>query len=107
MLRIQLFTETDADLAFYFNADPDPNFPFNANPNLDPAPHQSDANLRPQVYKRSRTTFLASKGPELLNIIRIRIKLFTLIWILNQLSKFMRIGSRNHAKIHLSQKLFF
>jgi hypothetical protein len=32
----------DPDSAFHFNADPDPN----------PAPHQSDGNLRPQVYKR-------------------------------------------------------
>jgi hypothetical protein len=107
MLRTLLFTETDSDLAFHFNADPDPTVHKNANPNPDPAPHQSEANLRPQVYKRSRATFLASKAPELLNIERIRIKLFTLIRIRNQLSKLMRIGSRNPAKIHVSLKLSF
>jgi hypothetical protein len=31
-----------------FNADPDPTFHLNLDP--DPAPHQRDANLRPQVY---------------------------------------------------------
>jgi hypothetical protein len=33
----------DADPAFHFNADPDPD--------PDPPPHQSDANLRPLVYR--------------------------------------------------------
>jgi hypothetical protein len=42
--------------AFYFNADPDPDFHFNAD--LDTAPRQSDANLRPLVCRPSRAPFL-------------------------------------------------
>jgi hypothetical protein len=33
-------------------ADPDPAFHLNADPDRDPAPFQSDANLRPLVYYR-------------------------------------------------------
>ncbi len=36
----------DPDFSFHFNADPDQNFYLNADPDTDPAPHQSDANLR-------------------------------------------------------------
>jgi hypothetical protein len=39
---------------FHFNADPDPTFHFNADPDL--APHQSDANLRPLVYRSGSAT---------------------------------------------------
>ncbi len=37
----------------HFNAgpDPDPSFHFNADPEPEPAPNQSDAYLRPLVYK--------------------------------------------------------
>jgi hypothetical protein len=45
------------DPAFHFNADPDPAFHFNANADPDPAPNQSDANLRPLVYRTSRAPF--------------------------------------------------
>jgi hypothetical protein len=38
----------DPDPAFHFNEDPDPHF--TADPDLHPAPHQSDRNLRPPVY---------------------------------------------------------
>jgi hypothetical protein len=41
-IRIPLFTFTDSDPNFHFNV------------NSDPAPHQSDANLRPLVQKPSR-----------------------------------------------------
>jgi hypothetical protein len=45
----------DQDPSFHFDADPDPTFHFDAGPDLDPgpatAPHQSDANLRPLVYR--------------------------------------------------------
>jgi len=40
----------------------DPSFQFNADP--DPAPRQSDENLRPPVYKPSRAPFGASKAPD-------------------------------------------
>ncbi len=36
----------DPDPALYFNADPDPAFHLNADLDPDPAPHQSDRNLR-------------------------------------------------------------
>jgi hypothetical protein len=40
---------SDPDPAFYFNADPVPAFYFNADPVPDPAPLQSDGDLRPPV----------------------------------------------------------
>ncbi len=47
----------DPDSAFHFNADPHPAFHFNAYQDLDPAPNQGDANLRPLAYKPSRPPF--------------------------------------------------
>jgi hypothetical protein len=40
-----------------FNTDPDPFFHFIADLDLESAPHQSDANLRPLVYRPSRASF--------------------------------------------------
>jgi hypothetical protein len=37
----------DPDLGFHFNSDPDPAFYFSADPVSDPAPYQSDGDLRP------------------------------------------------------------
>ncbi len=47
------------------NADPKPAICFNvdSDPNLDPAPLQSDGNLRPLVYRPPRALFWASKPP--------------------------------------------
>ncbi len=42
---------------YYFNVDQGPSFHFNADP--DPASHQSDANLRPLVYKPAGLHFCA------------------------------------------------
>ncbi len=39
-------TDPDSDLAYHFNADPDPGF----------ALHQSDGNLRPLDYRPSRAS---------------------------------------------------
>ncbi len=47
----------------HFNADLDPAFHLNVDPDPDPAPHQSDGNLRPVVYVPSRAPFLASSPP--------------------------------------------
>ncbi len=58
-MRIEFYF--NADPVFYFNADPDQNFHFNANPN--PAPRQSDANIRPLVYRPSRVPFWTFKPP--------------------------------------------
>ncbi len=51
----------DPDPSFCCHADLDPTFHFNADPDpdLDPAPHQSDANLRPSVYRPSRSSILS------------------------------------------------
>jgi hypothetical protein len=48
---------TDPDPFFHFNADPDTIFHFNADLDLESAPHQSDVNLRPLVYRPSRASF--------------------------------------------------
>ncbi len=48
----------DSDLAFHFTADQDPTGHVYADP--DHAPHESEANLRPLVYRPSRAPFLAS-----------------------------------------------
>ncbi len=45
----------DPEPAFNFNAVPYPVFHFNADPDPDPAPHQSDGNLRPLVYCPTET----------------------------------------------------
>jgi hypothetical protein len=46
----------DRDPSFHFNTDPDPTFHFIAGPDL--AQHdQSDANLRPLVYRASGPSF--------------------------------------------------
>ncbi len=62
--------DTDPDPTFHFDADPDPTFHFDADPDpishfhfdadadSDPAPHQSDANLRPLVCRHSQALFL-------------------------------------------------
>ncbi len=42
----------------HFNADPDPSFHLSTDPDQDPAPHQSDAYLRPLVYRPSMSLFL-------------------------------------------------
>ncbi len=79
------------DSALNFNADPERAFHFNADPepDPDPAPHQSDGNLRPLVYrpyrafqnKRSRP-YKALFEPQ--KLLRIRIQLFTLMRIRNR-----------------------
>jgi hypothetical protein len=48
---------SDPDPAFQINVDPDLVFQFNAVPDSDLAPHQSDANLRPLVYRPYRAPF--------------------------------------------------
>jgi hypothetical protein len=50
---------------FYFIADPDPAFHVTANldPDSDPAPHKSEANLRPQVSRTSKAPFRAFGPP--------------------------------------------
>jgi hypothetical protein len=57
--------DADPDPAFHFNANPDPDFHFNADPDPDPdpAPHQSDGNLRLLVYGHYRAPFSASRPP--------------------------------------------
>ncbi len=45
------------DPAFHFNANPDPAFHFNADLGQDPAPHRSDGNPRPLVYRSSKAHF--------------------------------------------------
>jgi hypothetical protein len=62
---------------FDLDADLDPAFHSHADP--DPAPHQSDGNLRPLVYSIDPTGLYC----ELLNLtlMRIRIQLFTLMCI--------------------------
>jgi hypothetical protein len=49
----------DPDPAFHLNAntDPDSEIHFKADPVPDPAFHQSDANLRPLIYRPSRDPF--------------------------------------------------
>ncbi len=56
LIRIPLFTYPDPPLRS--NAGPVPTFHLNADP--DPALHQSDANLRPLVYKLSKASLWAS-----------------------------------------------
>jgi hypothetical protein len=46
------------DPTILFDADPKPTFPFGADPDPDPAPHQSDANLRQLTYRPSTDPFL-------------------------------------------------
>jgi hypothetical protein len=45
----------DLDIAFHFMLIRIQGFHFKADP--DPAPHTNDADLRPLVYRQSRTTF--------------------------------------------------
>jgi hypothetical protein len=47
--------QTQVAVQHHFKADTDPNFHFNADP--DPAPRQSNANLRPLIYRPSMTPF--------------------------------------------------
>ncbi len=47
----------DPDPAFHFNADSDPAFHLNSDTDPDPAPLQSDANLRPLFYTPSKAAF--------------------------------------------------
>jgi hypothetical protein len=47
----------ELDPAFHFDADSDLALLFNEDPDPDPAPHQSNANLRPLVYRPSRAPF--------------------------------------------------
>jgi hypothetical protein len=89
----------DRGLAVHFNSDHD----------SDPAPHQSDANLRPLVFMDSILSLHASivsvqvpprlhfESLKLLNfdLMRIRIQLFTLVRIRIQLPKIMRIRTYN------------
>jgi hypothetical protein len=53
--------DADSDFSAHLNANPDPSFYFDAAPELDlvldPVPHQSDANLRPLVYRPSSFLF--------------------------------------------------
>jgi|688.fasta_scaffold164762_1 hypothetical protein len=49
--------DPNPDPTFHFDADPDPTFDFDTDPDLDPAPHESDANLLPLVYRPSPTLF--------------------------------------------------
>jgi hypothetical protein len=53
------------DTSFQFDEDqvPDPTYQFDVDPNQDPAPHQSDGNLQPLVYRSFTTAFLASTHP--------------------------------------------
>jgi hypothetical protein len=53
-----LHLNADPDLAFHFTADQDPIGHVYAD--QDHAPHESEANLRPLVYRPSRAPFLAS-----------------------------------------------
>jgi hypothetical protein len=45
------------DTVFRLNADPDSVFHLNGDQDPDPAPRQSDGNLRPLVYRPSRSPF--------------------------------------------------
>ncbi len=57
--NISVYLDRVADLNhFYADPDhPDPAFHFNADPDLDPASHQCDANLRLLVHRSSRASF--------------------------------------------------
>jgi len=46
---------SDPEPSFQFNVDPDLTIHFNVD--LDPAPHHSDANLRPLVYRPFTASF--------------------------------------------------
>jgi hypothetical protein len=48
------------NLSFHVNAVPDMDTSFHINVNPDPAPHQSDANLRPLIYRASTAPFRAA-----------------------------------------------
>ncbi len=63
MVTAQPNFNADPDSSFHFNADPDPTICLNVDSDLDPAPHQSDANLRPLVYRFSKAPFWASAPP--------------------------------------------
>ncbi len=43
--------------SLYFNADPDQTFHLNVDQDQDIAPHQSDVNLLPLIYRPSRAPF--------------------------------------------------
>jgi len=47
----------EPDPAFHYDADSDLALLFNEDPDPDPVPHQSNANLRPLVYRPSITPF--------------------------------------------------
>ncbi len=47
----------DPDPFFHLNVNPDLTFSVNVDPDPDPASHQSDANLRPLVYRLSWDAF--------------------------------------------------
>jgi hypothetical protein len=49
----------DPDPSIHCNVGTDPTFHLNAGPDPDPAPHQSEANLQPLVYRPSRAPILA------------------------------------------------
>jgi hypothetical protein len=57
--------DADPDLAFHSHEDPDPTFHsdedpdpiFHSEEDSDPVPYQSDANLRPLVYRSSSAPF--------------------------------------------------
>jgi hypothetical protein len=54
----------DGDLGLFFiDADPDPTFHVDKDPNPDPAPHRSDLNLQPLVYRLSTSLLCVSKAP--------------------------------------------
>jgi hypothetical protein len=55
-LRIRI-TNANPDPSFHLTADSDLVFHFNVDPELDPAPHQSDANRQPLVNRPSWVPF--------------------------------------------------
>jgi hypothetical protein len=54
--------DADPDQTFHFDADPDQTF-FHLDADTNPAVHQSDANLRPLVYRPSTAHSGASTPP--------------------------------------------
>ncbi len=76
----------------HFNADPAPD--------LDPAPHQSDSNLRPLVYRLLRAPLEPRRlhcECQLCTALRL-----TLMRMRTQLPKIMRMRIRNHVSYYLS-----
>ncbi len=78
--------DVDLDLPFNFDANLDPPFHFVADP--DPAPHQSDANLRPLVYRTLKAPFGTSTA---LQISIVGLRPFTFMRVRNQLPTMIRI----------------